>query len=43
MHEKIMSEMRAREKSAGGNSTATATRLVTAEAVRAGHPDKFCD
>ena len=38
MHEKVMSEMRAREK-----DPAAATRLVTAEAVRAGHPDKFCD
>ena len=43
MYEKIISEMRASEKSAGGNSPAAATRLVTAEAVRAGHPDKFCD
>ena len=24
-------------------STSTKPRLVTAEAVRAGHPDKFCD
>ena len=24
-------------------NTSTKPRLVTAEAVRAGHPDKFCD